>query len=62
MVELSTEVSLAVLDLYLSKPPEKRTEKHKKLAQEAVVLLSSKQAQFTSADAALVQRFHRECM
>lgn len=62
MVELSTEVSLAVLDLYLNKPPNQRTEKHRKLAQEAAEVLSTKQAQFTSADADLVQRFHQECM
>lgn len=62
MVELSTEVSLAVLDLYLNKPPNQRTEKHKKLALEAAAVLSSKQEQFTPADADLVERFHRECM
>lgn len=57
MVELITEVSLAVLDSFLEKPPEKRTEKHRKLALEAVQVLSLKQSQFTETDKILYQRF-----
>lgn len=62
MVELQTEVSLAVIDSYLSKNPEERTEKHRKLADEAMKILSEKQNQFSERDKVLYQRFLRECM
>lgn len=56
MVELTTEVSLATVQLYLEKSPEDRTEKHKKIAIEALKILETKQAQFNTNDQILYQR------
>lgn len=60
MVELETEVCLAVLDSYLGKTPAQRTAKHQKLAQEAVEKLAFKQAQFSEKDWTLYERFLKE--
>lgn len=57
MVELQTEVSLAVIDSFLSKTPEERSEKHLKLAKEAMNILSEKKEQFSKADHVLYQKF-----
>lgn len=57
MVELVTEVSLAVIESFLEKQPEKRTEKHKNLALEAIQVLSLKQSQFTESDKILYHNF-----
>ncbi len=60
MIELQTEVCLAVLDSYLEKSPQDRSEKHQKLAQEALDILKSKQNQFSPKDKALYERFLAE--
>lgn len=56
MVELETEVCLATIQLYLEKSPEKRTEKHKKLALESMKILAGKAEQFNESDQALYEK------
>lgn len=56
MIELQTEVSLSVVESYLEKSPEQRTEKHSILVQEAMKILAEKQAQFSPKDQALFQQ------
>lgn len=56
MIELETEVCLATIQLYLEKPPEKRTEKHKTLALESMKILGTKLEQFNQRDKALYEQ------
>lgn len=62
MVELETEVCLAAIQLYLEKPEEKRTKKHKKLVMESMQILAKKQNQFTARDEALYKKALVELM
>lgn len=53
MVDLETEVSLATLQLYLEKAPEKRSPRLRKLARESLTILQTKEEQMTAQDKAL---------
>lgn len=56
MIELQTEVCLAVVESYLDKSPEQRNEKHTTLLKEAMAILEEKQGQFSPKDQALFQK------
>lgn len=56
MVDLETEVCLSVVQGYLEKTEAQRSEKHTKLAMEAVKILEHKQEQFNEKDKELYQR------
>lgn len=56
MIELQTEVCLAVIDSFLDKKIEERTEKHSILVKEAILILEGKMEQLSEKDNLLLQR------
>lgn len=56
MIELQTEVCLAVVESFLEKKEEERNEKHNTLVKEAMGILKGKQAQFSEKDHLLFKR------
>lgn len=56
MIELQTEVCLAVVESFLDKKEEERNEKHRILLREAMEILKEKQDQFSEKDRLLFKR------